>query len=520
MMESKWVWFIIIGVMLSVLEDSLTDACLKHERVALLHLKPFFNHFNYLYKWDEEKGWDCCRWEGVECNTTTTTTTTGRLIRLSLNSTRGYNMGDWYLNASLFHPFKGLNSLNLSYNSIAGFLENQGIEKLSRLDNLETLDLSYNSWRNNTLFHMGALSSLKTLNFRGNLVEGNLLHIQEAFSSVKTLSLQGQLSDPDNELVKVGNGNFLPYLSPKVQLKAISGTFPVWSLENNTKLQELVLKGNSFRGHLSFSSAPNFDLSLMDMSDNKLQGQIPSNNMFNFSTFEMLFLSKNAFEGNIPPCLNGMKDLSFLDLSNNHLSGRVPQELIMNSSFSILRLSNNNLCGNVVPAILKANKLRNLYLDGNNFSGEMPNVDVSTFRFPTSLQEIDLSNNKLYGKLPRWIGNISYLERLALSNNNFEGCIPMEFCNLNTLEFLQLSQNNLSGSIPSCFNPPNIEHVHLHGNRLSGPLSFALYNSSSLVTLDLGGNNLTGTIPKWIGTLSSLSVLFLRANHLQGRIPI
>ncbi|KAE8658990.1 Detected protein of unknown function [Hibiscus syriacus] len=258
-----------------------------------------------------------------------------------------------------------------------------------------------------------------------------------------------------------------------------SGTFPVWLLENNTKLGEFTLNGNSFKGHLRLPSVPNSNLASFDISDNKLQ-----------------------------------------DLSDNQLSGRVPEELIMKRWLFGLRLSNNNLSGNAVPAILKSNCLSNLYLDGNNFSGEMVNVDVYTFQFPTSLEEIDLSNNKLYGKLPRWMGNLSDLRRLALSNNSFEGSIPIEFCRLNGLEFLDLSRNNLSGSIPSCVNPPDIEHVHLHGNRLSGTLSLAFYNSSSLVTLDLGENNLTGRIPKWIDTLSSLSVLLLRANHLQGEIPV
>ncbi|MBA0754111.1 hypothetical protein Gogos_020361, partial [Gossypium gossypioides] len=248
--------------------------------------------------------------------------------------------------------------------------------------------------------------------------------------------------------------------------------------------------------------------------------QIPISICPTFPHLSLLFLSKNAFEGDIPPCLSGMKDISILDLSNNQLSGRVPEELITKSSLTVLRLSNNNLSGNVIPMIFHANGLWDLYLDGNNFYGEMKNVDVSTFEFPTSLREIDLRNNKLYGDLPRWIGNVPFLEKLALSENGFEGSIPMEFCNLNYLEFLDLSENNLFGSIPTCFNPPDIKHVHLQGNRLSGPLPIAFYNSSSLVTLDLGGNNLTGSIPKWIGTLSSLSVLLLKANNLHGRIPV
>ncbi|MFQ6628098.1 hypothetical protein Gotur_006854, partial [Gossypium turneri] len=210
-----------------------------------------------------------------------------------------------------------------------------------------------------------------------------------------------------------------------------SGIVPTWLLENNTKLEVLILMGNSFTGPLSLPSAPNSKVSLIDISQNKLQGQIPIGICPTFPHLSLLFLSKNAFEGDIPPCLSGMKDLSILDLSNNQLYGRVPEELITKSSLTVLRLSNNNLSGHVLPVILNANGLSELYLDGNNFSGEMANVDVSISEFPTSLREINLENNKFYGNLPRWIGNVLFLERLALSQNGFEGSIPMEFCNLN-----------------------------------------------------------------------------------------
>ncbi|TYI91962.1 hypothetical protein E1A91_D02G032300v1 [Gossypium mustelinum] len=733
MMEWKWLRFIRMAVMLLVLEGCrwcTTDACLEHERIALLHLKPFFNYGNQLQSWVEVKGSDCCKWERVECNTTTR-----RLIQLSLNSTRWYdnmgyymdnrNLNAWYLNASMFLPFEELKSLYLSGNAIGGNLENEGFQWLSRLTKLETLHLSGNSLKNSIFLQMRNLSSLKTLSLGDNQLGGKLLHIQdgtqlrltnleeldlstnlfrnntisslEGLSSLKSLTLsnnrlQGSLDTKDGgrklqlthleelnldynhfntsvfaslnklsnlkslsirvnqlkgsidmkdleafinlreldmrynelkdlvihqgwcdlrnlEVLEVSENalegmlphcfsnltslrvldisrnhfqiplSFAPFANlsnlkalssnenkmvfepsfytsiPKFQLEVISlskcitsqqlsrkvptflyyqydlryvdlshnnlsGTLPTWLLENNTKLEELILKGNSFTGPLSLSSALISNVSSIDISENKLQGQIPTGICSTFPHLRRLFLSKNAFEGNIPLCLSGMKDLSFLDLSNNQLFGKVPEELITKGLLTILRLSNNNLSGNVVPVILNAKGVRNLYLDGNNFSGEMTNVDVSTFEFPNSLSEIDLSNNKLHGKLPRWIGNASFLWRLDLSNNGFEGSIPTEFCKLNRLEFLDLSQNNLSGSIPSCFNPPYIEHVHLHRNRLRGPLSLAFYNSSSIVTLDLRGNNLTGSIPKWIYTLSSLSVLLLKDNHFHGKVPV
>ncbi|KAB1670995.1 hypothetical protein [Gossypium barbadense] len=477
-----------------------------------------------------------------------------------------------HFNTSVFaslNKLSNLKSLSIRVNQLKGSIDMKDLEAFI---NLRKLDMSYNELKD-LVIHQGwcDLKKLEVLDVSNNALEGmlprcfsnltslrvldvsrNHFQIPLSFAPFANLSNLKVLSINENKMVM--ESSFYTSI-PKFQLEVISlpkciasqqlsrkfptflyyqydlryvdlshnnlsGTVPTWLLENNTKLEDLILKGNSFTGPLSLSSALISDVSSIDISENKLQGQIPTGICSTFPHLSRLFLSKNAFEGNIPLCLSGMKDLSFLDLSDNHLYGKVPEELITKGSLTILRLSNNNLSGNVVPVILSANRVQHLYLDGNNFSGEMTNVDVSTFEFPNSLSEIDLSNNKLHGKLPRWIGNASFLQRLAMSNNGFEGSIPMEFCKLNRLEFLDLSQNNLSGSIPSCFNPPYIEHVHLHGNRLRGPLSLAFYNSSSIVTLDLRGNNLTGSIPKWIYTLSSLSVLLLKDNHFHGKVPV
>ncbi|KAG4156902.1 hypothetical protein ERO13_D02G027550v2 [Gossypium hirsutum] len=168
--------------MLLVLEGCrwcTTDACLEHERIALLHLKPFFNYRNQLQSWVEVKGSDCCKWERVECNTTTR-----RLIQLSLNSSKwedsmGYNtdnrnLNAWYLNTSMFLPFEELKSLYLSGNAISGNLENEGFGKLSStLSNLEILDLSENYLNDSILLSLSELSSLRHLDLSSNKFEGS-----------------------------------------------------------------------------------------------------------------------------------------------------------------------------------------------------------------------------------------------------------------------------------------------------------------------------------------------------------
>ncbi|XP_022722226.1 probable leucine-rich repeat receptor-like protein kinase At1g35710 [Durio zibethinus] len=476
-----------------------------------------------------------------------------------------------YLNNNILQSigaFTSLKTLSLRNCGLIGSLPNQG---WCDLRNLKSLDISRNALEGILPYCLGNLTSLLQLDISSNQFTGNLtplanlsslgfivlsrnhFQISMPFLSRANLPNLKVLFGDENKMVIEPNSfhtsiprfqlNFislskcttdkglslqpLKFLYYQYDLRYVdlsynyfSGIVPFWLLENNTKLENLFLLGNSFTGPLLLPPLPNPNVSVIDISNNKLQGQIPTNICSTLPKLEFLFLSKNAIEGNIPPCLSDMGFLSVLDLSDNHLSGRIPEELIMRSSLLILRLSNNNLSGKIVPMMFKTSKLSKLYLDGNNFAGEIPDIDVSTTDFShSSLEDINLSNNSFNGKLPRWIGNVPHLERLALSNNHFEGSIPMELCNLYELEFLELSQNNLSGSIPSCFNPPYLRHVHLKRNRLSGPLTLA-FNSSSLVTLDLRGNNLTGNIPKWIGTFSTLSVFLLKDNQLDGEIPV
>ncbi|KAL1111090.1 hypothetical protein V6Z11_D02G033800 [Gossypium hirsutum] len=198
MMEWKWyLWFIRMAVMLLVLERCswcTTDACLEHERIALLHLKPFFNYGNQLQSWVEVKGSDCCKWERVECNTTTR-----RLIQLSLNSTKwednmeyvmdNRNLNAWYLNASMFLPFEELKRLYLSGNVIGGSLENEGHggRKLE-LTHLEELNLDGNHFNTSVFASLNKLSNLKSLSINYNQLKGSIdTKDLEAFINLREL---------------------------------------------------------------------------------------------------------------------------------------------------------------------------------------------------------------------------------------------------------------------------------------------------------------------------------------------
>ena len=94
--------------------------CLEEERIGLLEIQSSIDP-NHLSLGDWVDSSNCCVWDGIECDNTTR-----RVIQLSLWGARDFRLGDWVLNASLFQPFKELQSLDLGWNGLVGCLENEG----------------------------------------------------------------------------------------------------------------------------------------------------------------------------------------------------------------------------------------------------------------------------------------------------------------------------------------------------------------------------------------------------------
>jgi Leucine-rich repeat (LRR) protein len=99
------------------------------------------------------------------------------------------------------------------------------------------------------------------------------------------------------------------------------------------------------------------------------------------------------------------------------------------------------------------------------------------------------------------------------------GSIPLALGML-PLEFLNLSRNKLSGKIPSFRGRINsILGLKLSQNALSGTIPSNLGTFTWLFMLHLDGNKLTGTIPSSLRKLTDLSELYLHSNFLTGTIP-
>ncbi|XP_024041135.1 probably inactive leucine-rich repeat receptor-like protein kinase At3g28040 [Citrus clementina] len=538
-----------------------TEGCLEQERSALLRLKhDFFNDPFNLENWlDDENHSDCCKWEGVECNTST-----GRVKALYLSSKRQFLYSTaGQLNASLLTPFQQLETLHLDSNNIAGFVQNG--ERLSGLSNFKLLNLGRNLFNNSIFSSLAVLSSLRTLSLGYNRLKGSIdvkeldslsnlkvldMGMNEiedfsvrpkAFTSLKRLSIQygrvdGALGDDEEGLCRLGHlqelhmgGNdlrgILPWcLANMTSLRHdleyvdfsdsnLKGEFPNWLLENNTNLNTLVLRNNSLSGPFRMPIQPHWHLDTLHVSKNFFQGNIPLEIGVYFPRLVYLNLSRNDFNGSIPSSIGDMNSLKFLDLSHNQLTGEIPEHLVIGCfNLEYLVLSENSLHGQLFYKKIYLRKLARLHLDANYFTGEIPKSLSNCSR----LEGLYMSDNNLYGNIPAWLGNLSSLNDIMMAINHLQGPIPLEFCQLNYLEILDLSENNISGTLPSCSSHSTIQQVHLSKNMLYGPLKYGtFFNRSSIVTLDLSYNSFSGNIPYWIERLTRLRYLILANNNLE-----
>ncbi|XP_014492982.2 LRR receptor-like serine/threonine-protein kinase GSO1 isoform X1 [Vigna radiata var. radiata] len=437
---------------------------------------------------------------------------------------------DWF-------KLKNLEELDLSQNQFVGSLPSSFLNMTS----LRKLKLSQNQLSGQFGSNIASLTSLEYFDFRENQFEvpisftpfanhsnlkfiygeGNrvILDLQPSLQTwipkfqLKVLSLSSTTNVDSIPLPK-----FLLHQRNLTSLDLTScrleGVFPHWLFENNIKLTELLVRNCSFTGVLRLPSHPLTNMRRIDVSDNSITGQIPSNNISSIlPNLQFLNLSRNHIQGSIPIEFGQMSLMDTLDLSDNHLSGEIPKNISRDESrLKILKLSHNRLDGPIFPSL---QYLEQLYLDDNSLYGSIPNSFLNS-----SLQLLNLSYNNLVGKLPSVIGNFSYLAMLSLSNNHLQGSIPTRLVELEHLSYLDISNNNLTGYVPSFVNA-SLEYIHLSNNRLSGLPSRMFNERSSLIILDLSYNEVVGSIQDMMEDLADtrLNILILKGNRFTGHLP-
>ncbi|XP_052298185.1 receptor-like protein 13 isoform X13 [Citrus sinensis] len=439
---SKSKMVVMFVLLLIIFEGGWSEGCLNHERFALLQLKLFFiDPYNYLLDWvDDEGATDCCQWERVSCNNTM-----GRVVVLDLSQT---HRGEyWYLNASLFTPFQQLESLDLRDNDIAGCVENEGLERLSRLSNLKMLNLVGNLFNNSILSSLARLSSLTSLDLSANRLKGSI--------DIKELD-----SLRDLEKLNIGRNMIDKFVVSKGPKRL--------SRLNNLKVFDL--SGNLFNNSILSSLARLSSLRSLLLYDNRLEGSIDVKEFDSLSNLEELDMSYNEIDNfEVPQGYKGLRRLKSLDLSEVEIrdGSKLLQSMGSFPSLNTLDLSYNNFT-DIATATQELHNFTNLEYLTLDYSSLHISLLQSIASF-TSLKNLSMSYCEVNGVLSgQGLERLTNLKMLDLRGNLFNNSILSSLARLSSLTSLDLSYNRLEGSInvKEFDSLSNLEELDMSGNEI------------------------------------------------------
>ncbi|KAI9117391.1 hypothetical protein K1719_011557 [Acacia pycnantha] len=131
---------------------------------------------------------------------------------------------------------------------------------------------------------------------------------------------------------------------------------------------------------------------------------------------------------------------------------------------------------------------------------------------------VDLSDNKITGKIFQNFSHLTQLTYLDLSHNTLSGEIPSDLRRCQKLKYLNLSYNILPEEL-NLIGLTNLQTLDLSGNRLYGDLGFNFPAiCDNLISLNISGNNFTGRIDECFDQCLKLEHLDLSTNKLSGDI--
>lgn len=341
---------------------------------------------------------------------------------------------------------------------------------LNTLTNLTHIDLHNNSLTG-PLPYLSGLYLLQTVSFGHNNFTSILDGCFRVIPDLRTLNLSNNL-------------NLIPWLFPR-------------DLSDSSFMQTLDLEATNILGTLPSEMFDWFPrLHTVFLSHNSITGMLPvslGKSVVRYLRFNDQGMW-NRFTGSID-VISSMKFLSQAWLHNNGFTGPIPNMSNSNYLFD-LQLHSNILTGLVTPSLFPLSTLKNISIHDNHLQGPVP-------VFPKDIKATWEANNFCVGP-----------------------CDPQVTILLQIFEVFGFPVLLSSSGSDACSLEPffacqkgKIMRIDLNNQGLTGTISMAFSNLSSLVILNLGGNNLTGSIPRSLATLPQLQLLDVSDNNLSGRVP-
>ncbi|XP_031499498.2 receptor-like protein 7 [Nymphaea colorata] len=448
-----------------------------------------------------------------------------------------------YLNLGIFAHLKNLYFLSLSKNNWTVDVHDPTL-KFPSLQELRLVSCNINQLPQFLLHH----KPIETLDLSKNMIFGEIpkwLRLsrsliisynkitsieEEIFLNIEKLDLSYNMLNRLPKFLSPNRSFFdnMEYFS--VKNNSVTGEIPT-SLCNFTMLLSLDLSNNKLSGQIP-DCLFHMDLVEVKLQNNQLQGQIPEFDCQTRTELKTLDLSANRFVGYIPTSLGNCKNLEFINLGYNKLSGEFPSWIAKLPQLKIFVLKSNSLNGAINFTVDKNMFQELLVLDisTNQFTGKFPlglllSLNAMKSFSPESVIPLHFMSRYSEG----WGGTIGskeseltdgFYEDWEVTLNTKGINLTYERGMLSIMKTIEISNNYFEDEISEEIGDlEGLQALRISNNKLKGPIPKSIGALTHLESLDLSHNYLSGEIPEELNALNSLGYLNLSYNNLSGRIP-
>ncbi|PPS02462.1 hypothetical protein GOBAR_AA18203 [Gossypium barbadense] len=246
----------------------------------------------------------------------------------------------------------------------------------------------------------------------------------------------------------------------------LAGTLPL-NLTSLPFLQEIDLTRNYLSGTIPSEWGSATRLVSISLLGNRLTGSIPRE-LANLKNLTSLVLENNRLSGTLPAALGNLPKIERLHLSSNNFTGEIPEMFASLTSLKQFRISDNNFTGQIPDFIFRNwTNLEEIYIEASGLSGPIPSINATLenlkYIIISDLNGADTTFSQLLidATLPK-------LDRLMLRSCNLIGEIPVSFGTFTSIKILDLSFNRLSGKIPDELSNLRFDNMFLNGNNFNG----------------------------------------------------